>query len=110
MSGDVGYAMAEDKISLLGEKLVKLTVKSFVIDPKGKASLICSVWTKRYFNPDSFKAQMRSIWKTTKKFEISRVAQSLFLISFENENDMEQILEGRPWFFRRHLLIFDKMT
>lgn len=104
------YAMAEDEISLLEEELVKLTVKSSMIDPKGKASLISSVWTKRNFNSESFKAQMRSIWKTSKKFEISGVGQNIFLISFENENDMEQILEGRPWFFRKNLVIFDKLT
>lgn len=46
MSGDAGYAMAKDEISLLEEELVKLTVKSSVIDLKGKASLICSIWTK----------------------------------------------------------------
>ncbi|KAK5837063.1 hypothetical protein PVK06_012873 [Gossypium arboreum] len=36
--------------------------------------------------------------------------QNLFLISFENEDDMEIIMEGRPWFFRRQLIIFARLV
>ncbi|MBA0789187.1 hypothetical protein Gotri_026225, partial [Gossypium trilobum] len=46
---------------------------------------------------------MRSIWKARKKFEIQMVGQNLFLIIFELVEDLEMILEGRPWLFQ-----FDK--
>ncbi|MBA0628213.1 hypothetical protein Godav_022978 [Gossypium davidsonii] len=39
---------------------------------------------------------MKSIWKTKKKFEIHAVGQNLFMITFEDEEDLKQILEGRP--------------
>ncbi|KAK5833590.1 hypothetical protein PVK06_017438 [Gossypium arboreum] len=51
----------------------------------------------------------RSIWKTRKKFEIQVVGQILFLISFENEDDLETILEGQPWIFPMQLVIFDRL-
>ncbi|MBA0600344.1 hypothetical protein Gorai_006532, partial [Gossypium raimondii] len=63
--------------------------------------------TRKSYNPDSFRAQLKSIWKIRKKFEIQVAGQNLFLISFENDDDLEMILEGRPWLFRRKLIIFD---
>lgn len=99
VSGDFGVlAMVDDNISLLGEELVLLSIKSSVIEPKGLFCLLCSLWTKKNFNPDSFKAQMKSIWKSNKKYVIEMVRQNLFLISFDSECDMERIMEGRPWF------------
>ncbi|MBA0566605.1 hypothetical protein Golob_011410 [Gossypium lobatum] len=35
--------------------------------------------------------------------------QSLFLISFDSEDDLELVLEGRPWLFRRQLIIFYRL-
>ncbi|PPD99600.1 hypothetical protein GOBAR_DD03365 [Gossypium barbadense] len=55
-------------------------------------------------------AQMRSIWKIKKKFEIQSVGQNLFMIVFDLEEDLETILEGQPWLFRKSLVIFDRLT
>lgn len=35
--------------------------------------------------------------------------QNLFSISFEDEEDLELILEGQPQLFRRQLVIFDRL-
>lgn len=59
-----------DEISLLEEEIVKLLVKSSKVYAGDKSTLICSVWTRKSYNPDSFRAQMQSIWKTSKKFDI----------------------------------------
>ncbi|MFQ6644988.1 hypothetical protein Gotur_020351 [Gossypium turneri] len=98
-----------DEIFLLVEELIQLSVKSSMVEPNGKPSLICSIWTKKSYNQDSFKAQMKSIWKTKEKFEIQLVGQNLFLIMFESEEDLETVMEGQPWLFRKHLIIFDRL-
>ncbi|MBA0633718.1 hypothetical protein Godav_025597 [Gossypium davidsonii] len=64
-----------------------------MVEPNGKPSMICSVWTKKSYNQDSFKAQMKSIWKTKKKFKIQSTGQNLFLIVFESEEDLETVME-----------------
>ncbi|MBA0663629.1 hypothetical protein Goklo_003733 [Gossypium klotzschianum] len=51
---------------------------------------------------------MRSIWKIKKKFEIQSVGQNLFIIVFDLEEDLETILEGQLWLFRKSLVIFDQ--
>ncbi|MFQ6622534.1 hypothetical protein Gotur_003108, partial [Gossypium turneri] len=99
-----------DEISLLAEELIQLSVKASMVEPSEKPTLICSIWTEKSYNPDSFKAQMRSIWKIKKKFEIQLVGQNLFMIVFDLEEDLETILEGQPWLFRKSLVIFDRLT
>ncbi|MFQ6645583.1 hypothetical protein Gotur_020171 [Gossypium turneri] len=99
-----------DDIALLTEELIQLSVKSSIVEPSSNFSLICSVWTKKPYNQDSFKTQMRSIWKTKKKFVIQVAGQNLFLIAFELEEDLETVLEGQPWLFRKQLIPFDRLN
>lgn len=93
--------MEGDDISLLEEELTKLTVKSSLVVPNEKPTLACTVWTKKTNNPDSFRAQLRSIWKTRKKVKIKVAGKNLFLIIFLSEDDLEMVMEGRPWLFRK---------
>ncbi|PPD92555.1 hypothetical protein GOBAR_DD10513 [Gossypium barbadense] len=98
-----------DEIGLLAEELVQLSVKGSLMVPSSKPTLICTVWTGKLYNPDSFRAHMKSLWKTRKKFEIRLVGQNLFLIIFEMVEDLELILEGRPWLFHKNLILFDRL-
>ncbi|PPD80427.1 hypothetical protein GOBAR_DD22633 [Gossypium barbadense] len=86
-----------DEISLLAEELVQLSVKGSMVAPK------------KLYNTDNFRAHMKGIWKTRKKFEIHVAGQNLFLIIFETEDDLELILEGRPWLFWKSLILFDRL-
>ncbi|MBA0753720.1 hypothetical protein Gogos_019846 [Gossypium gossypioides] len=98
-----------DEISLLVEELIQLSVKGSKVVPNSKPTLICTVWTEKLYNPKNFRAQMKSIWKTKKKFEIQRVGQNLFLIVFELEEDLESIIEGRPWLFGKSIILFNML-
>ncbi|KAK5774644.1 hypothetical protein PVK06_042500 [Gossypium arboreum] len=44
------------------------------------------------------------------KFELQLARQNLFLIVFEIEEDLETVLEGQPWLFRKNLVIFYCLT
>ncbi|MBA0707526.1 hypothetical protein Golax_019565, partial [Gossypium laxum] len=83
-----------DEISLLSEELIQLSVKGSRVVPDEKPTLICTIWTEKLYNPESFKAQIRSLWKTKKKYEIQMAGQNLYLIMFELEEDLELIMEG----------------
>ncbi|MBA0699391.1 hypothetical protein Goari_001033 [Gossypium aridum] len=73
VSGD--FENGEDKISLLEEELIQLSMKSSLVVLSENPSLICSVWTMKSHNPNSSQAQMK------------------------NEKALELILEGCPWIF-----------
>ncbi|PPD98816.1 hypothetical protein GOBAR_DD04153 [Gossypium barbadense] len=108
-SGGSGREKRDD-ISLLTKELIQLSVNGSMVVPSENPSLICTIWIEKLYNPESFKAQMRSIWKTKKKFEIQTVGQNLYLIVFELEEDLELIMEGRPWLFRKSLILFDRLN
>ncbi|MBA0811218.1 hypothetical protein Gohar_003142, partial [Gossypium harknessii] len=67
-------SLGGDEISLLAKELVQLSVKSSVVVPSEKPTLL---------------------W------------QNLFLIVFETEEDLEKVMEGRPWLFRKQLILFN---
>ncbi|MBA0608505.1 hypothetical protein Godav_020718, partial [Gossypium davidsonii] len=64
-------SMTKDKICLLQEKLVQLSMNSSPVVPIGNLSV-----------------QLKSIWNMTRKFEIKVVGQNLFLIPFGSEEDL----------------------
>lgn len=98
-----------DEISLLGEELLQLSVKSSMVMFSGKPTLLCTVWSKKSYNSDSFRAQLRSIWKTKSRFEIKVAGPNLFMVIFDEEDDLESIMAGRPWFFKRQLIVFYRL-
>ncbi|MBA0613537.1 hypothetical protein Godav_013956, partial [Gossypium davidsonii] len=49
----------KDEISLLAEELIRLLVKESMVVPSEKPTLICTIWTEKFYNLESFKAQMR---------------------------------------------------
>ncbi|PPR87948.1 hypothetical protein GOBAR_AA32742 [Gossypium barbadense] len=102
--------MASEEISLLADELIQLKVKSSLVTPRSSFSFLCSVWTSKNYSPDSFLAQVRSIWKTRRKFKIYTAGQNLFQIVFEDEDDLEAIMNGRPWLFKKQLIIFDRLV
>ncbi|MBA0845746.1 hypothetical protein Goarm_023033, partial [Gossypium armourianum] len=69
--------MGRDKITLLEEEFVQLSMTSSLVVPSDNPLLICFVWTWKSYNLDSFRAQLKSIWKTRKKFEIQVTGQSI---------------------------------
>ncbi|XP_052486368.1 uncharacterized protein LOC128041081 [Gossypium raimondii] len=87
-----------------------LSVKGSRVVPSSKPTLICTVWTGKLYNPEGFKAHMKGIWKTRKKLVIQVVGQNLFTIVFELADDLELILEGRPWLFRKSVILFDRLS
>lgn len=56
---DLNGRMNEDVVSLLEEKMIQLSIKSSMLIHEDRPSLICSVWKRKTYNLDAFRAQMR---------------------------------------------------
>ncbi|MBA0844629.1 hypothetical protein Goarm_005786 [Gossypium armourianum] len=69
-----------------------------MVVPNSKPTLICTVWTEKLYNPDSFRAHMKGIWKTKKKFEIKiKLTLSPFWVKIEScspEFDKKDLLHA----------------
>lgn len=48
--------MGTEAVALLEEELVKLSIRSAMIVPLEKPTLLCTVWSKKSYNLDSFRA------------------------------------------------------
>ncbi|MFQ6637574.1 hypothetical protein Gotur_014084, partial [Gossypium turneri] len=63
-----------NEVSLLAEELIQLSVKSSIVEPNDKPTLICTIWTKKSYNPDSFKAKNLVIFdRLTKPMERDQI-------------------------------------
>lgn len=91
-SGDEIDVMEKKDIDMLEEEMMRLSVKRSLLKPLSKATLVCTFWTKKPYNLDNLRAQLKSIWKTRKKFEIKITGKNLFIILFNEEDDMEFVL------------------
>ncbi|MBA0685278.1 hypothetical protein Goari_012949, partial [Gossypium aridum] len=47
-----------DEISLLAEEFTQLSVKSSMVEPTKKPTLLCTIWTEKSYNLDSFRVQI----------------------------------------------------
>lgn len=48
--------MEKADVFLLEEELIQLSVKNSLVRPPDKLTLLCFSWTKKIYNPDSFRA------------------------------------------------------
>lgn len=54
VGGDFFMAEKKDEITLPEEEFVQLFVRSSLVTPLDKPTLVCKVWTKKSYNPNSF--------------------------------------------------------
>lgn len=70
----------------------------------GENSIIGRVLIERSVNKDVSRNEMLRAWKLTKSFNIVEIKPNLYIFSFENREDKEKVIKGRPWLFDFHLL------
>ncbi|MBA0740827.1 hypothetical protein Gogos_014013 [Gossypium gossypioides] len=57
-----------DEISLLAEEFIQLSIKSSMVEPNKKPTLLCTIWTEKSYNPDSFRVQ-KQLWSGDHGFQ-----------------------------------------
>ncbi|KAK5812167.1 hypothetical protein PVK06_027582 [Gossypium arboreum] len=92
-NGGFGTMEDQNEIALLEEELIQLTVKILLVVPSENSTLICSVWTRK--TPVSGSMSEHYIIAMGSGSLLDKKArQNLFTTSFEDEEDLKQILEG----------------
>lgn len=72
-------------------------------------SAIGSFLTDRPINVLAMKNIMAAIWRPVKGVWIKELGPNLFIFQFFHELDLERVINGGPWTFEQHLLIFSKL-
>ena len=60
--------------------------------------------TKRALNTESVVRTFNPIWRPKNGFKVRRVGDHIILFIFDNEDEVEKIIEGEPWSFDKHLV------
>lgn len=80
---------------------------------KGEISLVGKLCTDCLISKEVIRSTITKIWRVSKPFQFQEVSPNLFVITFENETDMERVLTGSPWLFDNNIFVlraFDGLT
>ena len=64
--------------------------------------------TKRVLNVDAVARTFKPLWKPIGELKIRDVGDNILLFEFEDNLDLERVLEFEPWSYDKHLVVFQK--
>ena len=66
--------------------------------------------TKRVVNVESMARMFRPLWRSEKDVQIKDMGNNILFFNFEDECDLDKVLEHEPWTYDKHLVVFEKVT
>lgn len=75
----------------------------------GNYFLIWRLLSIRLFNSQALINTLTKIWKSAKSLIVDTVDNNFFLFKLAVRGDIDRILEGRSWFFKRHVLLLEEI-
>ena len=67
-------------------------------------------FTKRTLNVDSIACTFKPLWKSVGELKIRDIGDNILLFEFEDNLDLERVLEYEPWTFDKHIVIFERVS
>nr|XP_023921810.1 uncharacterized protein LOC112033269 [Quercus suber] len=64
--------------------------------------------TKRALNVEAIAKTFTRIWRMKNGFQVTKESNHVVLFTFDNQNDMEQVLNIEPWSFDNHLMVLHR--
>ena len=64
--------------------------------------------TKRALNTEVVIRTFNPIWQSKNGFKVRNMGNHIILFIFDNEEEVEKILEGEPWSFDKHLVMIKR--
>ena len=65
--------------------------------------------TKRVVNIESVARTFKPLWRTQKDFKINDMGDNILFLDFEDECDLQRVVEHEPWTYDKHLVIFERV-
>lgn len=75
----------------------------------GKHFLVGRLLSIKPFNSEALINTLTKIWKPVKDLMVDSIDSNCFLFKLSGRGDIDRILEGRPWFFERHVLLLEEI-
>lgn len=64
--------------------------------------------TKKVLNVDTVAYTFKPLWKLTGELKIRDVRKNILLFEFEDNLDLERVLEFEPWSYDKSLVVFQR--
>nr|POE91612.1 hypothetical protein CFP56_25654 [Quercus suber] len=64
-------------------------------------------FTRRSLNVEAIAKTFRPLWRTKGGFNVIVGGENILLFAFELEVDAERVIQGEPWAFDSHLVVFE---
>ena len=64
--------------------------------------------TKRALNVEAIAKNFTPIWRMKNGFRVTKESDHVVLFTFDNQNDMERVLNTEPWSFDKHLMVLHR--
>jgi len=74
----------------------------------GKNCVIMKIMSPRSISLDTLRKNLRMLWKTNKRVNISELEADLFLVEFGDGKDKKKILDMCPWSFEKQLVLLQE--
>ena len=65
--------------------------------------------THRSINKEAVIRTFRPLWRTRKPFRTHEMGDNKLVFEFENDVDLERVMEYEPWTFDKHLVLFQRI-
>jgi hypothetical protein len=75
---------------------------------QGGRCLVGWIWMTKKVNKDAFKAMLIRIWRITRRVIFKELDDNIWLFEFEEVDDLQRVLDGRPWSFDRQILVINE--
>ena len=101
-----------DSLEGLWNKLSPSEVEEIgVLYPKDEISpryiLVAKFLTKRVVNIESVAQTFRPLWRSEKEVQINDMGDNILFFKFEDEYDLNKVMEHEPWTYDKHLVVFE---
>ena len=64
--------------------------------------------TKRALNVEAIAKTFTPIWRMKNGFRVTKESDHMVLFTFDNQTDMERVLNTEPWSFDKHLMVLHR--
>jgi hypothetical protein len=71
----------------------------------GTQCLVGKLWTERIANKEAYKIVLSRILRLAGSVVLKELQDNLWLFEFDEEDDKNRVMAGRPWSFSHHILV-----